>query len=589
MNRRHFLIGTAAATVAATPLAAARPGRDDTSLAIVTTAADQQASAILAGPLPADLTPRATLRRMRRLLTPFVWPRSIHHHGATLIEPIARLLDSVERAQHDDGTFSIGNRHSPPDTAFLIEDMAAMIELLRTDRHATSAPIAARLKAMMRKAGPALATGGIHTPNHRWEVSAAIARIDAIDPHPAYRARIDDWLAEGIDVDADGIYSERSPVYASEVTNPSLLILAQLPGLSRLRDIVRRNLETILILAEPGGGDVENVLSRRQDQDQRRITLWPFYLQFREMALRTGDPRFAGAVRWIERREAARLGDALTDLIERPDLARTLPTPQPPFADVSRLFAPVGLVRQRRGPITASFYAGSDWYADGKPSPFYNRIGSGLATNPTLLRLWKNDLVVEGVRLIPDFFAMGHFRPATIALDADGTVRMAGELAVPYYQPLPPGRRRADGAYPLTPSIDHRFNSALDFGHRPVSLRRLGIVIRAVPEATGYRLVIETDGEADVGITIEITLRAGGVLEGARPLPDGGFHLIDGQASYRVGQDRLLIGPGAGANPVKAASGDNYAWAGGQLPLPGTRLYVTGRTPFRHELQLTFA
>lgn len=589
MDRRHFLIGTTVAAVTARPIAAASVKKDDASLAIVTTAADEQASQILATSPPTELTPRATLRRMRRLLTPFVWPRSIHHHGAALVPPIAQLLDTVERAQHDDGTFSIGNRHSPPDTAFLIEDMAAMIELLRTDRYATSAPIAARLKAMMRKAGPALATGGIHTPNHRWEVSAAIARIDAIDPHPAYRARIDDWLAEGIDVDADGIYSERSPVYASEVTNPSLLILAQLPGLSGLREIVRRNLETILILAEPTGGEVENVLSRRQDQDQRRITLWPFYVQFREMALRTGDARFAGAVRWIEQKEAAKLGDALTDLIERPDLARPLAAAQPPFVDGSRLFAPVGLVRQRRGAMTASLYAGSDWYADGKPSPFYNRIGSGLATNPTLLRLWKNELVVEGVRLIPDFFGMGHFRPATITLDPDGTVRMAGELAVPYYQPLPRAYRRADGAYPLTASIDHRFNSALDFERRPVSMRRLGIAIRIVPDASGYRLLVETDGEVDVGITIEITLRSGGVLEGARPLGDGSFHLIDGQASYRVGQDRLLIGPGAGSHPVKAVSGDNYAWGNGQLQLPGTWLYVTGRTPFRHELQLTFA
>lgn len=205
------------------------------------------------------------------------------------------------------------------------------------------------------------------------------------------------------------------------------------------------------------------------------------------------------------------------------------------------------------------------------------------------MRLWKNDLVVEGVRLIPDFFGMGHFRPATIALDPDATVRMAGELAVPYYQPLPRVYRRADGAYPLTASTDHRFSSALDFERRPVSVRRLGIAIRIVPDAAGYRLLIETDGEADVGITIEITLRSGGVLEGARPLGDGSFHLIDGQASYRIGRDRLLIGPGAGAVPVKATSGDNYAWANGQLQLPGTRLYVTSRTPFRHELQFAFA
>ena len=85
MDRRHFLIGTTVAAVTARPIAAASVKKDDASLAIVTTAADEQASQILATSPPTELTPRATLRRMRRLLTPFVWPRSIHHHGTALI------------------------------------------------------------------------------------------------------------------------------------------------------------------------------------------------------------------------------------------------------------------------------------------------------------------------------------------------------------------------------------------------------------------------------------------------------------------------------------------------------------------------
>ncbi|MCX8475627.1 MAG: hypothetical protein MT490_07490 [Sphingomonas sp.] len=591
MDRRDFIAGTvgAAAAAMATPLAASPRGEDEATLAVVTDAADREAAAILSGSPRPGFGARAVLRQMRLLLTPFVWPRSAHYHKAELAGPIEQLLAKVEAAQHDDGTFSSGNRHSPPDTSFLIADMAAMIAVLRNDRHPSSAPIASRLAAMMRKAGPALLTGGIHTPNHRWELCAALARIDRVDPRPAYRDRIDDWLGEGIDIDSDGNYSERSPNYAGEVSNPSLLALARLPGLSGLRDLVRRNLETTIVLAEPGSGDVETILSRRQDQDQRRQTLHTYYLQFRELALADGNGRFAGVTRWIERHEGASLGETLGDFLERPELMRPLPPERNPFTDVSRLFAPVGLVRQRRGPMTASFYAGSDWYADGKPSPFYNRIGSGLATNPTLARLWKGGLALDAVRLIPDFFNMGHFRPATIAMDPDGTVRMAGEMQVPYYLPLPRDRRRADGAYPMTASVDRRFNSALDFDHRPASFRRLGIRIAATPEPTGYHLLFETDGEQDVDMTIELTLRDGGVLEGARQLPDGGFQLVEGHATYQLGRDRLTIGPGNGAGQVKAGPGENYAWVGGRLQLPGTRLYITGRTPFRYELRLAFA
>jgi len=600
MDRRRFLTGTAgtvaAAAAVAAPLmaAAAKGGRDEAMLAIVTAAADREAANVLKGGGEGrsgrgGFQPRGALRQMRLLVTPFVWPQSSYCHKDALIQPIEQLLASVEKAQNSDGTFSAGNLHSPPDSAFLMADMAAMIVALRGDTHPMNAGIVTRLIAMMRKAGTPLVTGGIHTPNHRWELSAALARIDRYDPNPRYRARIDDWLSEVVDIDADGIYSERSPNYASEVSNPSLLELARLPGLAGLRQYVRRSLEATIVLAEPTFGDVETVLARRQDQDQRRQTLHTYYLQFRELALLDGNARFAGIARWIEEHEGDKLGAVLGDYIERPELMRPLPAAAQPFADVDRLFAPVRLVRQRRGPMTASFYAGSDWYTpDGEHSKFYNRVGSGLATNPTLARLWRGGIVLDAIRLFPDFFNMGHFRPSTIAMAPDGVVRMTGKLSVPYYLPLPRDRRRPDGAYPLTASIDGRFNSALDFDHRPTSLRTLDIAIVATPEPTGYRLAFETTGEEDVGITIELTLRDGGILEGAEKRADGSFHLVDGQATYRMGQDRLVIGPGNGNGQVRANPGDNYAWVGGQLQLPGTRLYITGRTPFNYEITLTF-
>jgi hypothetical protein len=595
MYRRTFLTGTAAAAAfgatGVIPAFAAQMGAKDTAtLTLLTAAADQLAAAALTGTSTGGQGgSRGTLRQMRRLVTPFIWPDSAYFEDTALVAPIQDLLSRVEAAQHDDGTFSAGNRHSPPDSSFLIEDMAVMLGGLATSRHAVSRDLAERLTAMMRKAGPALVTGGIHTPNHRWELSAALSKIDKVDPNPAYRARIDEWLAEGVDINAEGLYSEQSSNYAQAVSNPSLLRLAHLPGLEGLRALVRRNLEATIDLSEPFYGDVETIMSRRQDQAQSKQTLHTYYLQFRELAQRDGDARFAGVVRWIERNDSAQLGDALANILDEPDLARPLPAEAQPFVDLQRHFQTVGLVRERRGPITASFFAGSDWYVNGEPSPFYNTIGSGLATNPTLMRMWKGGLVLDAIRLIPDFFSMGHFRPSEISMEADGTVRMGGELRVPYYLPMPAERRNPDGVYALSPSVDGRFNSALDFSHRPASFRRLGIQILVTPEPSGYRVLFETDGEEDVDMTLELTLREGGTLEGAQRMEDGGYHLAEGQASYSVGGDRLLIGPGNGAGSVRVSPGENYTWAGGRLQLPGTRLYITGRSPLRYELQLAFA
>lgn len=594
MLRRTFLASTTAALAfgsgAAYSAPAAQAGvRDTATLSLLTAAADKQAEAQLAAPAsPGSGGARGVLRQMRRLVTPFVWPQSRYFQDEALIAPIQTLLSRVEQAQHEDGTFSGGNRHSPPDSAFLIEDMATVLGALRTSRHPLSLDISQRLTAMMSKAGPALRTGGIHTPNHRWELSAALSKIDKVDPHPAYRARVDEWLAEGVDINAEGIYSERSSNYAQAVSNPSLLRLAHLPGRENLRALVRRNLEATIDLSEPFFGDVETIFSRRQDQAQTTQTLHTYYLQFRELAQRDNDARFAGVVRWIEQNDSSQLGDALTNILDEPELAGPLPVPVSPFVDLQRQFRTVNLVRERRGDMTASFFAGSDWFVDGEPSSFYNMIGSGLATNPTLARIWKGGLVIDAIRLTPNFFSMGHWRPSDIAVDDAGVVRLSGEMRVPYYLPMPPERRNPDGAYALSRSVDGRFNSALAFGERPAQFRVLSLSMTAAPNAGGYALQFDVAGEDDVEVSIEITLRDGGRLDGGRALEDGGVHLVEGEATYVVGDERLTVGPGAGDTPVMMSSGEQYAWARGQLTLPGKKLYITGRTPMRYGLDLAF-
>ncbi|WGM30575.1 hypothetical protein [Brevundimonas sp. NIBR11] len=595
MLRRTFLTGTATAMAVGAsglvPALAAQAGAKDTAtLALLTTAADGLAEAALAPSAGGGGYggARGVLRQMRRLVTVFIWPQSRYFQSEALVQPIEDLLARVEAAQHDDGTFSGGNRHSPPDSSFLIEDMATVLGALKTSRQPIAEDMSARLIAMMKKAGPPLRTGGIHTPNHRWELSAALSKIDKVDPHPAYIARVDEWLAEGVDINAEGFYSEQSSNYAQAVSNPSLLRLANLPGREGLRALVRRNLEATIDLSEGFYGDVETILSRRQDQAQTKQTLHTYYLQFRELAQRDNDARFAGVVRWIERNDPSQLGDFLTDFMDQPSLAGPLPAPTNPFVDLQRKFETVNLVRERRGETTASFWAGSDWFVDGEPSEFYNRIGSGIATNPTLMRLWKGGLVIEAIRLTPNFFSMGHWRPSAVTVDEAGVVRLSGEMRVPYYLPMPAAQRNPDGAYALSRSVDGRFNSALDFSHRPAQFRVLSLGMTATPDGEGYLLTFEAGGEDEVEVSIEITLRDGGTLEGGVALEDGGVHLVDGQATYVAGDERLTVGPGNGNVPVMMSSGEQYSWARGQLALPGKRLYVTGRTPLRYDMRLAF-
>ena len=184
-----------------------------------------------------------------------------------------------------------------------MSDLGLGYELLGHGDQQTTAATREKYAAIMQKATAALVSGGVHTPNHRWEICKALAHIHHIWPSRAVVARIDDWLGEGIDQDADGEYSERSPNYASEVTNRSLVIVARLARRPALLEHVRRNLDMTLYRLEPNG-EVETVQSRRQDQTGTQ-DVWKYLMHYRELALVANDPRFAAVAEQILDRVAA--------------------------------------------------------------------------------------------------------------------------------------------------------------------------------------------------------------------------------------------------------------------------------------------
>ena len=248
-------------------------------------------------------SPRALAQSALRLVSAYVNPRGQNHHSGALLGPLNALLDALADRQNPSGLYDIGNLDSPPDTSFVISDLGLGYDLLRQD--AQPATVAAREKyaAIMRRSARSLAEGGVHTPNHRWEICKALAHLNHLWPSRLLTARINDWLGEGIDQDAEGEYSERSPNYASEVTNRSLVTIARLADKPRLLGNVRRNLALTLYRLEVNG-EVETVQSRRQDQTGIQ-DVWKYLMHFRELALADGDRRFAAVAEQIIDRVAA--------------------------------------------------------------------------------------------------------------------------------------------------------------------------------------------------------------------------------------------------------------------------------------------
>lgn len=495
-------------------------------------------------------------------------------------ETIGMLLE----AQHPDGTIDSGNLESPPDTAFVVEPLG--VALTNLNRHDSAA--LARTKDGLRKfllaAGEALTVGGVHTPNHRWGVCAALARINALYPAAKYVRRIDEWLSEGIDIDRDGQFSERSTGNYSVVTDIWLIIMARLLQHDRLLEPVRRNL-TLTLYHMHADGELETVASRRQDQWRQdsvfsaRPVPDNYHLPYRYLALRDANGQFATMTRLIEEAAGDELADNLGYFLEEPRLKEELPPGDSLPSDYARFFAGSGLVRIRRGQVSASVYGGSDYPLG---------VVSGLAANPAFFTFRKGAAVLESVRMAPQFFRKGFFYSQGVKVQANRYL-LHQRLEVPYYQPLPKTARRADGDYTLSPAED-RFWSKMDFPAREKrNIKSLEQRVTVVETAHGrFDLEVDVDGHDGVPVTLEFTFRRGGRLAGVAPSPDADddYFLEEGIGRYEHEGDSIELGPGQADHRATRMESELFDTHRGSLRPDGLRVYITGFTPFRRTITI---
>ncbi|MCA9215672.1 MAG: hypothetical protein KDB27_21550 [Planctomycetales bacterium] len=334
---------------------------------------------------------------------------SEYFHTQQLIQPMIDRAQWLADQQNPSGLYDAGNLDSPPDTAFMVETLCKAQKLLQTDAQNETEAVRSALRNIILKAGEGLLVGGVHTPNHRWGVCSALAQINDLLPDQRYVRRIDEWLAEGIDVDSDGQWSERSPNYSADVNNPSMLHMALLLDRPELLDGVRRNLEMTVYHVEENG-EVETVASRRYDQSQRaRKYVWEYYIPYRYLAIIDKNGTFAAMARRIERDFLPDLGSRVTTmnsvlvyLLEFPVMAEDLPPGNALPNEYVKVFPETKMVRIKRNDTTATIFSGSDWHAG-------FGVGSGLSTNPAFFKMRKGDVVLDSVRMTPHFFNTGFF------------------------------------------------------------------------------------------------------------------------------------------------------------------------------------
>ncbi|MEO0332170.1 MAG: hypothetical protein AAF223_10865, partial [Bacteroidota bacterium] len=458
--------------------------------------------------------PQNTSSFLQRLSCGLVSEYSEFHQSESLLEPMLRASEYLLQAQHPDGTIDLHttNFHSTPDLAFSVEPASLAYTLLHTYAPSSTQTIQGNLQTYLENAGQALSVGGIHTPNHRWVVCMALARVHHLFPNPAYEARINEWLREKIDIDEDGQYTEQSTLVYSPIVNRSLITIARLANKPELLDPVRRNLEMSLYYIHANGEGVTEG-SGRQDKYQKG-TLHRYYYSYRYIALLDRNPRFAAMAQFLENQDINLLNYNLAYLLEDPELGNPLPSVSSLPTNYAKVFTGSDLVRIRRGERDATI----------------------LAKNPVFFTFFNGEAALEGIRLASGFFGKGQFEGESLEQDGDEFV-VRQWLEGPYYQPFTEEELKTnDGDWEKLPRDE-----------RPQSeVQKLLTEVRIREKGKGFQIDISVLGTDRVPVALELAFRSGGTLEKVQAVentPDA--HLLEeGFGTFQSGKQKIRFGPG---------------------------------------------
>ncbi len=115
-------------------------------------------------------------------------PLSRYYLSESLVKPMDRAISCLLNVQYSDGTIDLHttNFHSTPDTAFIVNYLSPVSVILKRLERPELESLLAKMSSFFYNTGKCLLVGGIHTPNHRWVVCSALARLNSFFPSQKY-------------------------------------------------------------------------------------------------------------------------------------------------------------------------------------------------------------------------------------------------------------------------------------------------------------------------------------------------------------------------------------------------------------------
>jgi len=444
---------------------------------------------------------------------------------------LARAFPAAEyllRMQRPSGLIDLPdcNYDSGPDTGFAVQLLCAALEVERNmpSDDPQWRELAGLLTRFARRAVGGMLEGGFHTPNHRWVVASALAQAGALWPDLPVEPTIAAYLAEGIDIDAEGAYIERSVGVYDAVCDRSLQLIAEhrASDAPALDAAVRANLDLDLHLLH-ADGSAETGLSHRQDYGTRVVPT-TLVAPLLHCALRDPDPRFVRAARWLWQQGTPSLPDCVW--LAYVLLAHGEPAPGEagPPEDFARHYPHNGLWRARRGALSVTAFRGVS----------------------RLLSLRHGAAELSGVSIHQSYFsqASGRFIGDELAGEGERAIlRSLGQA-----DPRRPGYEQPLGR-PVPPERWVELLQERQVSRLPPAASELALSLAPGGLDLRYRTI---DGMPGVVAQVAFDFPPGGIWEAddtsLRPVAGQTIFLKRGHGTMRFGADTIRLGPGNDAH-----------------------------------------
>lgn len=489
------------------------------------------------------------------MVTAFVTPESHWHLNNELAEGIRAVLTYMERHQRPDGCFDLTpcNFASPPDTAFMVNAMLNGWWLLEKCDDERADFIRKPMLALMDRAADGIAAGGFHTPNHRWAIAACLMSLEKITGRTELGQRARQYLNEGLDINADGEFAERSAGNYNQVNDDQMIRLYLATGDRTFLEAAARNLEMMFCYFEPDGS-VFTGNSTRQDMG-RKVYADSYYILYLLVGWLLKRPELGAMAEWVYRdsrgRGIAPAGVEWLLLMPEMDGYGAREGFVPPVTRYDRLFPDSRIARMREG----------DWSCtlmEGRANCLYFQHGAF----SVYLTIYSN------------LCDRRNFLADTLERTERG-YRMTAHAAGWYYLPFREKPETSDWW-------------AMDNPNRREKIEGLPLdtTLEIVKQPDGIDLHIRTEGIDQLPLRMEFSFLPGGSVRTEHFLqaavPGGHVVVLDGTVEAQgPGSETILLGPAFAEHAVMDRMGGAYP-----LSPEHFTVFFTAYTPVERVIRL---